>query len=168
MALMGLQFGLENQSTCYKQKFRWLFKIYNISADGVDALPPSKASRPGLSFKTMEIQHLNETIYRPIKPEWKPINLTLYDLKKNKHPVFEWLKKQYDPQNDGAWQQPSTAFIIPQATLEMLDGCGSIIETWALENVWPESIEFGELDMASSEYLTCELSLRYDRAYINN
>ena len=165
---MGLQFGLEKPTTCYKQKFRWLLKIENISASGTNCLPPSKASRPGLSFKTMEIQHLNEIIYRPTKPDWKPITLTLFDLKKNKHPVFEWLKKQYDPQNDATWKDPSTAFVIPRVTLEMLDGCGSVVEEWILENVWPESIEFGDLDMGTSEYCTCDLSLRYDRAYINN
>jgi hypothetical protein len=166
MASMYFDFGLEKDTVCFKQKFRWLLKIPDVSASGVNSLPPSKAARPSLSFKTMEIQHLNETIFRPSKPDWKPINLTLFDLKKNEHPIFKWLKKQYDPEN-GEWKNaPPNDFVISEVTLEMYDGCGSVMETWIFENVWPETVEFGDLDMALSDYSTCELSLRYDRAYI--
>ena len=97
---MGFDFGLNTQ--CLKRKFRWLFKIPSVSAEGINTLPPDKGARPSLSFKEVEVQHLNETIYYPSKPEWKPINLTLYDLKKNNNPVIEWLSNQYNPQS-GRW-----------------------------------------------------------------
>ena len=76
----GDSFGLRDG--CFKRKNRWLFTIPEISAEGINALPPSKASRPGLSFKELSMEHLTETIYYPGKPEWKPITLTLYDLRK--------------------------------------------------------------------------------------
>jgi hypothetical protein len=163
--VMSFDFGLEKSDVCIKRKFRWLFKIDKISAEGVDSLPPSKSARPNLSFKTMEIIHLNENVFRPARPDWKPISLILFDLKKNKHPVFDWLKKQYDPQNDSKWSRPGN-FIVQEATLELYDGCKNILETWVYENVWPESVDFTDLDMSSNEIVYVNLSLRYDRAYI--
>ena len=164
---MGFDFGLNDPNTCFKRKNRWLFKIDGISADdGVNSLPPSKAARPSLSFKEIEVQHLNETIYFPGKPDWKPINLTLYDIKKNSHPIFDWLLMLYDPQSDSKYNASCDGFKKPEATLELYDGCGTVIETWVFESIWPQAIEFGELDMTTSDLITCDLTLRYDRAYI--
>jgi len=166
---MGLGI-LGGQSICFKRKFRWLLNINDVSGngDGTRVLPPEKSARPSLSFKEIEAQHLNETVYFAGKPEWKPINLTLYDINPpGQNLVFEWLKGKYDPK-EGIWHRPSTnnGWKKQKVDLEMYDGCGNIIETWVYENVWPNAIEWGELDMANSEYTTVDLTLRYDRAYI--
>lgn len=166
---MSFDFGLEDPNACFKRKNRWLFKIEDVSADGVSSLPPSKAARPSLSFKEIEVQHLNETVYYPGKPEWKPVTLTLYDLKKNSlNPVFEWLSELYDPRSNSQYGPSCNGFKKPQATLELYDGCGTKIETWVFETVWPQAVEFGDLDMSTSELITCDLTLRYDRAYIES
>jgi hypothetical protein len=163
---MSFDYGLEDPNACFKRKFRWLFYIDGVSAEGVNSLPPSKAARPSLNFKEIEIQHLNETVYFPGKPDWKPINLTLYDLKKNIHPVFEWLKLIYNPQT-GKYLFSCDGFKKPGAYLTLFDGCGNKIESWLFQSIWPQSVEFGDLDMSSSDIVTCELTLRYDRAYIS-
>jgi hypothetical protein len=164
---MSFDFGLSNPETCFKRKFRWLFKIADVSAEGVDALPPSRGSRPSFSFKEIEVQHTAETIYFPGKPEWKPISLTLYDLKKNvMNPVFAWLSEVYNPQNNSLYKPSCNGFKKDEATLELYDGCGNTIETWVFESIWPQAVDFGELDMSQSEVVTCDLTLRYDRAYI--
>lgn len=163
--VMGFDFGLESPNLCLMRKFRWLLFIPDVSAEGANALPPEKGARPSLSFKEIEAQHLNEIIYFPSKPDWKPVTLTLYDLKKNKNPVLEWLKKQYDPEK-GDWQIRPGEFKKSIVRLEMYDGCGNTQETWTFENVYPNNIEWGELDMSDSGYVTVELTLRYDRAYI--
>jgi hypothetical protein len=163
---MNFDFGLESNNLCLMRKFRWLLRIPDVSADAIHTLPPEKGARPSLSFKEIEVQHLNETIYFAGKPDWKPITLTLYDLKKNKNPVFEWLKKQYNPCN-GEWYAPEpNTWKKAFARLEMYDGCGEVMETWMFENIWPNNIEWGDLDMANNEYVTVELTLRYDRAWI--
>lgn len=166
--VMGFDFGLQSPDVCFKRKFRWLFKIPEVSAEGIDTLPPEKGARPSLSFKEVEVQHLNEIIYYPGKPDWKPINLTLYDLKKNRNPIITWLSEQYNPQT-GAWKigfGGGGQFKKSVALLEMYDGCGNIIEAWQFENIWPNNIEWGELDMSDSQYVTIDLTLRYDRAYV--
>lgn len=163
---MGMDFGLDGESACYKKKNRWLFIIPKISADeSVECLPPFKSSRPQFSFKELEAQHITETIYFPGRPEWKPITLFLYDLKKDtENPIFKWLKELYDPRQ-GTYK-PSCDGWKKDGTLEMYDGCGNVIETWTFENIWPQQIEFGDLDMGTSDLATCDLTLRYDRAYI--
>ena len=165
---LGLDFGLESPDLCMKRKFRWVFKIPEVSAvEGVNALPPDKGARPSLSFKETEAQHLNEIVYYPAKPDWKPINLTLYDLKKRKNPIIDWLSELYNPES-AAWKigYGGGGKFKKTATLEMYDGCGGVIEKWTLDNVWPNNIEWGELDMSDNMYVTIDLTLRYDRAYI--
>ena len=162
---MGLTgFGLEDPKVCFKRKFRWLFKIKDVSADGVNALPPSSSARPNINFKEVNAEHLTETIYFPSKPDWKPVKLTLYDLTKGEHPVIKWMTSLYDPK-EGNWEPDVTKYK-KEATLELYDGCGGKIEEWTYENAWFQSIDFGDLDMGDSEVLTVDLSLRYDRAYI--
>ena len=166
MANMGLDFGLERKSLCWKQKFRWEFSIPGISQSGVNSLPPSKAARPSMDFKEQEAQHLNETIYYPMKPEWKPVTLVLYDLAQIYHPIFGWIQEVYDPCLPGRnWVPPNEGFK-KNGDLSMLSGCGDPIEIWRYENLWPQSVEFGDLDYGNSEHVLCEVTLRYDRAYI--
>lgn len=166
---MSMDLGLD---TCpgRKMKFRWMFNIPDVcggaKSGGASALPPSRSARPSLTFREMEARHLNETIYYPAKAEWKPITITLYDLSTGgNHPVWKWLKAAYDPKA-GTWKPCVTDQFIKEATLKMLDGCGNTTETWTFENAWPQVTEFGELDMGSSEVVTCDITLRYARAYV--
>jgi hypothetical protein len=166
---MGFDFGLQDPQSCFKRKHRWLFTIPDVSASGVNSLPPSKGARPNLSFKEGEAQHISETVYYPMKPEWKPVNLTLYEVKRpGGHPVFNWIEDIYNPAGDSQFLPSCDGFKQNQCTLEMYDGCGKVIETWVFENVWVQSVEFGDLDMASSDLVVCELTLRYDRAYVES
>lgn len=164
---MGWDFGLEKGGICFKRKFRWLLRVPEVSADGIRSLPPQKSARPSISFKEIEVQHLNETIYYPGRPEWKPITLVLYDLKFSENPVFTWLKKVYDP-CEGRWQSVLADQFKKKIQLELYDGCGNTIEKWIYENAWPNAIEWGELDMGNNEYTTMDLTLRYDRAFIED
>ncbi len=157
----------------FKKKNLWRFVLPSISASGINSLPPLKSARPSLSFKDITVEHLNETISYPGKPEWKPIALTLYDLNKGiENPVFTWIRRLYDVRqnNCSAWKPclSDPTFVIPQAYLNMYDYCGNIIETWILEHVWPQNIEFGDLDMNNgTDVCMVDLTLKYHRAYIN-
>jgi hypothetical protein len=166
---MGFDFGLEKCPGKIR-KFRWMLVLDGVcgsksKSGGIPALPPSKAARPSVSLREMEARHLVETIYYPSRPEWKPLQVVLYDLSGGKHPVMEWLKELYDGET-AKWKFPATDKFCKQASLDMLDGCGEIIQSWIYEEVWPLTADFGDLDMGSSEVATCDLTLRYARAYI--
>lgn len=167
---MGL--GTLAQNQVFKQKNRWIFYIDGVSGlggsttNGISALPPSKSARPNFSFKELEVQHVTETIYFPGKPDWKPVNLTLYDLKQNQHPVFEWVKKVYDP-STGQYKTSCDNNFKKTGNLCLYSGDGYLLEQWTFENAWPQMVEFGDLDMGVADVITCEITLRYDRAYIS-
>lgn len=174
MVDMGLGM-LANADVCFKRKYRWMFTIYGIAGIGeevgINALPPQRTSRPSLTFKEMEVNHVVETVYYPSKPDWKPINLTLYDIKRKEHPIFAWIKNIYNPADDyvgETWKPVMSEGFKKPATLALYDGCGNVLERWIFTNAWPLSSEFGELDMNNSEVVVCDLTLRYDRAYIES
>lgn len=168
MASMGINFG---PALC-KKTYRWEFQIKGIIEEtqgtetAINALPPSKASRPKISFKTMEAKHLNEDIFFPGKPDWKPISVTVYDVKTSgMHPIMKWINQLYDP-SKGNWYASTNGFI-KEANLTMLDSCGNPVEKWVYENAWIEEADFGELDYSTVAVATCDITLRYARAYIS-
>lgn len=117
----------------------------------------------------MQAEHLNETISFPSKPEWQPIQIMLYDRCMSfENPIFTWLKQQYNPGSFecGKWFPclDSTSFKTC-ATLQLLDGCGNTVEAWMFQNCYPQSIDWGDLEMTNYEVVTVEFSLRYDRAF---
>ena len=157
-----------------KRKFRWLFNIDNITtttdtSGDAQPLPCMKVARPKISFKEMQAEHLNETIYFPSKPEWQPIQIMLYDrCITTQNPIFTWLKKQYSPGSASCGQWfPCLDYVSFKTCviLQLLDGCGNTIEAWYLQNCYPKDIDWGDLDMGSQEIVTVEFSLRYDRAF---
>lgn len=177
MTSMGLQMGLEGDGRFCKRPFRWMFTVDGIVGDlsatgSLQCLPPEKSARPSLSFREMNIQHLTEEVFYPAKPDWKPITVVVFDLKKNKHPIWEWVKNLYEVTSKNSTfiepnteKGPTTGFI-RQCTLQLFDGCGQTVERWVYEDCWPQSVNFQTLDMTQNGILMCEISIRYARAYI--
>jgi hypothetical protein len=170
---MAFDFGLGDRNGCQKLKSRWLFKIDQVSAT-TNALPPLKGARPHIEFKEQQISHLVQHIYYPVMSEWKPITLTLYDNQAHNNPVFTWMQTLYDPSStDNEWRpvfRPGAeeGNFKRTAKLCLYDGCGEVIETWTYENAYPQSINWGTLDMADSNFVTVDITLRYDRAYVQS
>jgi len=153
-------------NTIFKRKFRWMFSVIGIIGEAVGALPPMKGARPSLEFKDIEVQHVTEDIYLPGKPSWKPINLTLYDIcppGSSKNPIWKWIKECYDPQTGQFFAILDKNFK-KDCYLELYSGCGDPLEQWVFMNAWPSQVNWGDLDMGSSEVVTCDITLRYDRA----
>lgn len=164
---------LADPTTIFKRKFRWMFRIITPGSDewigeGVNALPPMKGARPSLEFKDIEVQHVIEDVYLPGKPSWKPINLVLYDIcpPSSKHPVWEWILQCYDPDTGQFYAILDKGFK-KNCILELYTGCGNVMESWMFENAWPAAVNFGDLDMATSDVVTCDITLKYDRAILN-
>lgn len=172
MGFIRPEWGNGNFPT-FKRRFRWLFNIENITLGTNDALPCVKASRPKINFKEMQAEHLNETISYPAKPEWQTIQISLYDkCMSSENPIFTWLKQQYNPTpgdsaaDCGAWYPCIDPLSFKTCcTLQLLGGCGEILEAWTLEHCYPQNIDWGELDMTNMEIVTVDFSLRYDRAW---
>lgn len=154
------------------RKFRWMFSIQPFIGESMFMLPPIKAARPNVSFKEYQAEHLNETIYFPGKPEWATFDVTLYDIKCEENPIYEWLNLLYSPDPKDDYYQPSISETPgglgykTLAQINMLDGCGNTIESWIYMNAYPSKIDWGDVDMSNNEFLSVDLTIRYDRAYI--
>src|SRR4051812_1810860 len=143
--------------TCFKRSFRWLFVIPGICADGVDSLPPLKIDNIDFSYKEMQAEHLNETIYFPSKPEFSPIKLTLYDIQKTKeNPIFTWIKRVYNPKYCSYWKPALTDPTIKVGICYLVryNGCGEEMERWVFEHAWPKSASFYGGNMESDDHVT--------------
>jgi len=44
----------------------------------------------------------------------------------------------------------------------MYDGCGTIIEEWNMSGIFPENVDFGDLDYQDSGIMEVTLTLQYD------
>lgn len=163
----GIDMGLGKLNlpdTCFKRKYRFTMKL--DEEDLSNMLPPSKSARPTITFKEMEAQHLNETIYFPGKPDWKPITVTLYDIQHNvENRVWQQLLKLYNP-DVGTYNPSCDGFKFNEMKILMLDGCGNVIETWVFENPWFQEVNWTELDMGVSDIMYVDITVRYDRAYV--
>ena len=168
--------ALGAEQAIFKRKFRWTFEIIDTGGFPVVTYGQGNhnskthfcklASRPSFKFNEQEVQHVSEKVYLPAKPEWDPVNITVYDLRNNDS-VYIWLLNFYQPA-DGIIRPVAAplgaTFPKKIARLYLLDGHGRYIEAWEFQGCWPISINFGDLDYSSSEELTVEFSMRYDRA----
>jgi len=166
----------------FKRKFRWLFAIQtDCRTVNNGFIPPTVvklAARPNLTVEETEINFLHAKTWIPGKAAWETITVTYYDVGGSNQnggigtamsALFSWLATVYDFTNPvnlhmstrkGGGGQVGGGYA-GTGTLQMLDGCGNLMETWILKNMWPQAINFGELDYSSSEEATIELTLRY-------
>lgn len=168
--------GFKNSSPAFKRMFRWRFSLAGIIGDfGLWVKTPSRAQRPTISFKEQSYEHLQETISFPLKPDWKPLQVTVYDTYvqcvKNQNPVWNWINTYYQVTENTVSMAYATNknpnFSLKQtAYLIMYDGKGVPLEQWVFEGAWPQDINFGELAYDDSGISMIDFQLRYDRAYL--
>ena len=174
---MGLG-AIGDGKVIFKRKFRWTFEIEyccNNTVNGVLQPPKSVAkefvkigARPQIDFEEVEINYLNGKMWIPGKGTWQTMTVTYYDVAGatnagiNTASVLAWIATIYDftdcrclPMNSVPEQYEGVARLI------LWDGCGNPLEAWMLRHVWPQSVNWGDLDMSSSEECTVELTLRY-------
>lgn len=177
----------------FKRKFRWTMQIeYCLKADGTDGsnnkFVPEEfvkvGARPQIDIEETEINYLHGKMWIPGKATWQTMTVTYYDVtgksddvvfknpnqaKKNITGLFGWLASVYDiTDNVNLYMGAKAANYQGEGLILLYDGCGYPLEGWLLKNMWPQSINFGELDMSSSEECTVELTLRYSNVQYKN
>lgn len=158
------------QNTVFKRKFRFTFELQEICSSGVSggggSIPPSYvkvAARPNLEIEETEINYLNAKTWIPGKASWQTMTVTYIDVATAEiAPLYNWLASIYNFTNPITLEMGSKrADYNAKGILKLYDGCGSELERWTLGDVWPQAVNFGELDYSSSEEATIELTLRY-------
>ena len=164
-----------NDNMVFKRKFRWLLYLGN------DVMYMARvASRPKLNIDETAIDHLHETHYITGKPKWDTISMTVYDVKvaedvsapsATTNLLIDWVRSAYNIS-----QSPAKAGynyldmgdhdseFKRDLTIQMLNGHGSVMETWWLIGAFPTSAAWGDLDYTSNDTADLELTVRFDRA----
>lgn len=169
---MGLG-KLGGENVIHKRKFRWTFEVRRQGGAVGGDVPANfvkLASRPNISIEETEINFLNGKTYIPGKGTWETITVTYYDIAGNDNvPLWSWLAHVYnytDPVNLQQNARRNCYAGIGVCTL--YDGCGAPLERWALGDCWPQAVNFGELDYASSEEVVIEVTIRYANVTYTN
>lgn len=182
MASQNMGIGVLGDSTAqFKRKFRWTFQLSTPCGDIPEQIV-KVANRPSLTIEETEINYLHGKMWIPGKASWETLSVTYYDVvnaggaKGDISNLYNWMSTVYNfNATDGNVTMSSVkgtgatgSGYAGTGTLTMYDGCGKSMETWKLDHVWPQSINFGDLDYSSSEESNVELTLRYSKATYSN
>jgi len=153
-----------------KYRFRVIFENLGVSTPRTELTKQvMDFTRPNLSFQEMEIPIYNSRIYLAGKHEWQAVTVNLRDDAGGQVAklVGEQLQKQMDfVEMASAASGIDYKFI---TRCEILDGGNgastpTVLETWELYGCYLNSVDYGNLDYATSEPVTMQLSLRFDNA----
>lgn len=141
-----------------KRKFRWVLAIA-----GVDGFTLKTCARPQQVFEETVIDYINTKRYLSGKGAWNPIQITTHDpiAPSAAQKIQDWVRLNYEPLTG---RMGYAQFYKKDITLKMLDGAGAVVERWDIGGAWPQDINFGELDYASSDAVEISFTLRFDIA----
>lgn len=152
-------------NTTLKRKFRFTFEIQGFCRDAKNLIPESYvtvASRPSFTLEETEINHLNAKTWIPGKATWETITVSYLDAASDDmRSLWNWLATVYDFTDPINLRQGEKRDWDATGVLNMYDGCGTLLEGWELQHLWPTSVNFGDLDYASSDIAQIELTLRF-------
>jgi len=165
--------ALASGNAIFKRKYRWTFEL-ETPCGTIPETIVKLASRPNINIEETEINFLHGKMWIPGKASWETITVTYYDVVADSNnsitSLYNWLSSVYEFHKPETLRQSSKRGVTlnggsngyaGNGRLVLYDGCGTAMETWRLGHVWPQAINFGDLDYSSSEEVTVELTLRY-------
>jgi hypothetical protein len=172
--------GVGNGILQPKAKNRWraLFTgLGGVSASNASvpndlSLQVITATRPSLSWEEIQLDRYNSRVYVLGKHTFEPATLTIEDDITNRatHAIQQQLELQQRLIGaTGPWLNAApTAFSYKFAMqLEMLDGNEAVTESWIYEGCSLQTVNWGEMDYATGEKVTIDLTVRFDHARQN-
>ena len=143
-----------------KMKNRYVMEIDTIPSYLVKA-----ANRPTIQFETIPLDHINVKRKLQGKGDWQDITITLYDpiVPSAAQKVMDWIRLGHESITG---RRGYADFYKKDITFYLLGPVGDKIEQWTLKGAFIQQANFGELDFASNEVATIELTLAYDYAIL--
>ena len=143
-----------------KMKNRYIMEI-----DGIQSYMIKAGNRPQINFEKVTLDHINVKRQLKGKGEWQDLTITLYDpiVPSGAQAVMEWVRLSHESitGRDGY-----ADFYKKDIDIYMLGPVGDKIEQWKLKGAFITQANFGELDFASNDAATIELTLTYDYAVL--
>jgi hypothetical protein len=136
-----------------------------MEINGIESYIIKTASRPTFTSEIVELDHIN--VKRKIKGKstWDDITITLYDpiVPSGAQQVMEWIRSSHESLTG---RDGYAAFYKKDINFFLLGPVGDKVEQWTLKGAFITSANFGELDWASNDPLSIELTLTYDYAIL--
>jgi len=130
-----------------------------------------KVDKPSFSVSSNKYRLINHEINIPGIVQWNPITIELADVGDTVKSLLEQLKEfGYSPDdlgNDKGLAKSNGMSKLGGITIEQLNGKGTAIETWKLEGAYMTELRFGNLDYASDDIITLNMTITYDYAYLD-
>ncbi len=141
-----------------KRKFRWILQI-----DGIDGFVLKTAARPQATFEETVIDYVNTKRYVSGKMTWNPISVTMHDpiAPSASQKIMDWVRLNYEPLTG---RMGYATFYKKDISLKLLDPQGTVVELWDLTGAWPQDVNWGDLDYASSDNVEISFTMRFDNA----
>jgi len=156
---------LEFDKMFYKNFEPKMGNRFIMEIDGIDSYIVKTAGRPNIQFEVVTMDHINVKRKLKGKGEWQDITITLYDpiVPSGAQQVMEWIRTSHESLTG---RDGYSSFYKKDVTFYLLGPVGDKIEQWTLKGAFILSANFGELDWASNDPVSIELSLAYDYAIL--
>ena len=145
-----------------KRQNRFLFQFLD---DTLPAYIARSASRPSFTQETITIDYLNSKRYLAGKFEWNTMTIGLHDpiAPSAAQRVMEWARLAHETISG---RDGYAAFYKKNFQLISLDPVGAPVELWEIRGAFVTDASFGDLDMASGEVQTIDLTIRMDECIL--
>jgi len=152
-----------------KRQYRFLVTLGGMS-NGATWYSKT-ATKPELSFTTVEHNYLNHRFYYPGRAEWSEVTVTLVD-PVSPDAASETAKiiqnSGYNPpknSNDATTISKRKAVdALNTVVISQIDDEGNALESWTLRNAFITKVSYGQLDYSSDDMTEISLTIRYDFA----
>jgi hypothetical protein len=136
-----------------------------MEINGIESYIIKTASRPTFTSEIVELDHINVKRKIKGKSNWDDMNITLYDpiVPSGAQQVMEWIRTSHESLTG---RDGYAAFYKKDVTFFLLGPVGDKIEQWTIKGAFITSANFGEMDWASNDPVSIELTLTYDYAVL--
>jgi hypothetical protein len=156
---------LEFDKMFYKNFEPKMGNRFIMEINGIESYIIKTANRPTFTSEVVELDHINVKRKLKGKSTWDDVTITLYDpiVPSGAQQVMEWVRQSHESLTG---RDGYSAFYKKDVTFFLLGPVGDKIEQWTLKGAFILSANFGELDWASNDPLSIELTLSYDYAIL--
>jgi hypothetical protein len=139
-----------------KMKNRWILEV-----DGIPSYLIKTASRPSITFETVVMDHINIKRKLQGKGEWQDITISLYDpiVPSGAQAVMEWIRLGHESITG---RRGYADFYKKDIDIYSLGPVGDKVEQWKIKGAFIQSANFGDLDWASNDPFSIELTISMD------
>lgn len=141
------------------------FRVEFANIEGTDVIlrGHEQFNLPSESNDEIEVHYLNEKRYIAGKVTFDTTSLTCKDFVTENvmKAIVQWRKRVYDSKTGKIFAASNYK---REGTLAIFGPDGGSERKWRLIGAWPQAVNYGSLDMSSSDLLRIEVTIRFDKA----